>query len=173
MTHAYNSIVKDGYFTPFGSLTPAQEKCKNLLNENLRDLLEIRLRERYINEITSCITANPVEENEPLFPENFSQYQFYEMFLNIIDFVDKFDFLISCLAGGVCKVYKGFEERFHWVILNVLTFSTTIIPKRPPQVLLLGTDDMREHIGIDSSSHKDYSRDNNNINDDNNNNEEQ
>ena len=116
----------------FGTLSPIQRRCKEFTEHVLQEILAIRQRERYLNDIKACITGYPPEdEAEPFVPENFSQYQFFLPFEDIIDYTHRFDFLMCCLAAGVCKVHKGFEERFQRAMLQVLTFRSTTNPSTP------------------------------------------
>lgn len=116
----------------FGTLSPIQRRCKEFTESTLEEVLAIRQRERYLNNIKACITGYPpADEEEPFVPENFSQYQFFLPFEDIIDYTDRFDFLMCCLAAGVCKVHKGFEERYQQSLLKVLTFRATTSPATP------------------------------------------
>ena len=132
MTHIFNKIMDGGYFMAFGTLSPIQQRCKEFTEATLQEVLAIRQRERYLNNIKACITGYPpADEEEPFVPENFSQYQFFLPFEEIIDYTDRFDFLMCCLAAGVCKVHKGFEERYQQSLLKVLTFRATTNPTTP------------------------------------------
>ncbi|CUG93086.1 Hypothetical protein, putative [Bodo saltans] len=143
MAHIFDEIVNGGYFVGFGGLTPEQEACKQFTADNLPALLHIRQREKYVKEIRVCCCGyGEADEDEPLEDNNFSQFQFYLPYTNdLIFFHDKFDFLIKCVAHGVCKVETGFEERYSEAILQVLTFRDTTVPESPLYVL-----DLRQEL---------------------------
>jgi hypothetical protein len=143
MAQVFDDIVNGGYFVGFGGLTPEQEACKQFTAEHLPALLHIRQREKYVKEIRVCCCGYGVsDEDEPLEDNNFSQFQFYLPYTNdLIFFHDKFDFLIKCVAHGVCKIESGFEERYSEAILQVLTFRDTTVPESPLYVL-----DLRQEL---------------------------
>lgn len=131
MSEIFDRIVSGGYFVGFGGLTPEQEHCKEFTRQNLDALLHVRQREKFVKEIRVCCCGyGPADEEEPMEDNNFSQFQFYLPFTNdIIFFEDKFDFLVKCVANGVCKVEVGFEERYLQAVLDTLTFRDTTVPE--------------------------------------------
>lgn len=137
MATVFDNIISGGYFVGFGGLTPEQEACKKFTADNLDALLHIRQREKFVKEIRVCCCGyGEADEDEPLEDNNFSQFQFYLPYTNdLIFFHDKFDFLIKCVANGVCKIETGFEERYSEAILQVLTFRDTTVPEAPLFVL--------------------------------------
>jgi hypothetical protein len=149
MSKVFDDIVNGGYFVGFGGLTPEQESCKQLTRDNLDALLHVRQREKFVKEVRVCCCGyGESDEDEPLEDNNFSQFQFYLPYTNdLIFFHDKFDFLIKCVAHGVCKIESGFEERFASTLLQVLTFRDTTIPQSPEFVLDLRTQMTPRTVG--------------------------
>ena len=137
MSNVFDSIMSHGYYTPFGGLTEEQLHCKSFTNENLHAILHVRQREKFVREVQVCCCGYcSSDEDEPMLDSHFSQFQFYKPWIEeIIYFHDKFDFLVKCIANGVCKVEAGFEERYVTAILDVLTFRDTTIPASPQYVL--------------------------------------
>lgn len=137
MAHIFNRIISGGYWVTFGTMSPQQQECKTYTASMLEELLAVRQREKYVSEVKACICGYPpADEAEPMVPENFSQYQFYlPIEREIVAFVDRFDYLVCCVANGICKIHKGFEERYERALLTVMTFRTAMVPSSPQQVL--------------------------------------
>jgi hypothetical protein len=156
MSSVFDAIVAGGYFVGFGGLTPEQEACKQFTKDNLDVILHVRQREKFVKEIRVCCCGyNASDEDEPMEDNNFSQFQFYTPFTHtLVSFEDKFDFLIKCVANGVCKVETGFEERYTQTILEVLTFRDTTVPASPHHVLDLVTLATPRTVGEISRTHE-------------------
>jgi len=127
----------EGYYTQFGGLSPQQEECKRFAVEHLDQILHIRQRERFLHDLKVCLCGYcEADEEEPLEASAFSQFQFYKPYIELlVPFRDKFDYLMKCVAHGVCRVFEGFEERFMLTMLRVLTFRDVAPPEHPEYVL--------------------------------------
>lgn len=137
MAAVFNRIIEEGYWVAFGSLSAAQQQCKADTADAIDDLFAVRQRERFVHEVKTCVAGYPpADENEPLVPESFSQFQFYiPLERELVSFVDRFDYLICCIANGICKIQPGFEERYARALLNIMTFRTALVPAAPLRVL--------------------------------------
>ena len=140
MAEVFDALVA-GYFQSFGNLTSEQTHCRQFTIDHLDELTSSRQREKYLQEVVVCIGGfSKWDEEEPLEPCNFSQYQFYQPFtFDLVFYVDKFDFLIKCIAKGVCRIAGGFEERYEEALINAMTFRAVTTPEKPQQVLELRT----------------------------------
>jgi hypothetical protein len=129
--------VAHGYFTPFGGLTTEAAQCRTFTLEKLPALLHVRQREKFVKEVQVCCCGyGSADEDEPMLDSHFSQFQFFRPWIEeIIFFHDKFDYLVKCVAHGVCKIEEGFAERYVTALLDVLTFRDTTIPHAPEHVL--------------------------------------
>lgn len=137
MAELFESIAAGGYFQPFGGLTAEQQQCKDFTQKHLDDLLCARQREKFLKEVKVCACGfGPADEDEPMDLNNFSQLQFFEPYTNdLVFFVDKFDFIVLCVAHGVCKIHPGFEDRYMAAILKAMTFKHLFPPAVPEYVL--------------------------------------
>eukprot|EP01006_Ploeotia_vitrea_P006172 TRINITY_DN12458_c0_g1_i1.p1 TRINITY_DN12458_c0_g1~~TRINITY_DN12458_c0_g1_i1.p1 ORF type:complete len:219 (+),score=24.36 TRINITY_DN12458_c0_g1_i1:76-732(+) len=115
------------YYAPFSNarFTPEQEACMEQLQQYIEPLFYKKSRERYLNELVLCCTGYAEEDSEEMVdPTTFSQYQFYEAYTKrLVDFTDKFDFLIMCLYHNVCIVHQRHTERFLKLLHAILTFG--------------------------------------------------
>jgi hypothetical protein len=133
----FDSIIESGYYAPFGRLTAAQAECKQFTVKHMDELLRTRQREKFLRDVTVCACGfGEADEEEPMDEANFSQHQFFLPFTyDLVFFVDKFDFVVKCVAHGVCKVADGFEDRYMRALLTAMTFRHLFIPAKPEQVL--------------------------------------
>lgn len=137
MAELFEKIIAEGYYQPFGGLTEEQEQCRAFTQQHLEELLCARQREKYVKEVKVCACGyGPSDEDEPMDLSNFSQVQFFDPFTNdLVFFVDKFDFIVLCVAHGVCKIHPGFEERYMRTLITAMTFKHIFVPAAPEQVL--------------------------------------
>jgi hypothetical protein len=137
MAELFERITQGGYYQPFGGLTGEQEQCRDFTMKHLDNLLVARQREKYVKEVIVCACGFcPADEDEPMDLSNFSQVQFFEPYTDeLVFFVDKFDFVVLCIAHGVCKVHTGFEDRYVAAVLSAMTFKHLFVPAKPEAVL--------------------------------------
>lgn len=130
MAEVFDALIHKGYGRTLPTkqrLTPAQLACRNFVEQNHQIILFSKLRERYLRDITICCGGfQGSDQDEPLTISHFSQQQFFTAFDELIYFVDKFDFLIQCLANGICNVAEGFESRFREVTLRVMICANQV-----------------------------------------------
>ena len=136
MSQLFDDISR-GYYQPFSSFTLEQERCRTFTRTKLQPLLAMRQRDKYINEVRVCVAGlGTADEEQPLEEESFSQFQFFRPYVeDLVYFEDKFDFLVKCVASGVCRIPTGFEDRYIHALLQVLTFRELLPPAHPEQVL--------------------------------------
>jgi hypothetical protein len=137
MAEVFEQIMQGGYFVPFGNCSASQLECKEFTAAHLQELLSARQREKFMKEIRVCVCGyGPADEDEEMEEGNFSQYQFFRPYHeDLVFFVDKFDFIICCVAHGVCRVQAGFEHRMMCALLSVLTHKHCTVPSAPDHVL--------------------------------------
>lgn len=136
MAELFDAIIKEGYFMPFGNMSPAQKECQEFTKKNIKDLTSARQREKYLKELRVCVCGyEPNDESEEMEQNNFSQYQFFKPYMDLVFHVDKFDFIILCVSCATCRVQAGFEHRYMCALMSALTFKQFTVPEQPEQVL--------------------------------------
>lgn len=137
MCELFQSVISGGYYIPFGNLTPPQLECKAFTSTNLADLTSARQREKFVKDVRVCLCGyGGADEDEEMEENSFSQYQFFSPYRNdIVFFVDKFDYMLCCVAYGVCRVQAGFEHRYMCSVMSALTFKQFTVPASPSFVL--------------------------------------
>jgi hypothetical protein len=125
MAELFDRLVADGYGRPF-ALSAAQRDCRDLTRSVLNDVLFSRQREKHVRDVKVCVGGfAEYDADEPLDESCFSQLQFFTPYTHdLVFFVDRYDFLVKCVAHGVCKVAEGFERRYAATLAAVLDNGT-------------------------------------------------
>lgn len=130
MAEVFDKLILQGYGRTSSSsqrFTHSQLSCRSFVQDNLRSILFSKNRERHLREIVICVGGFVgSDQDETLQLSHFTQQQFFEPYDSLVFYVDKFDFLLSCISKGVCTVAEGFEARFKQVILEVIVAGNQV-----------------------------------------------
>lgn len=138
MSELFEKTVEAGFSRVLATKSEGQLACRKMIQQNLGQLLFVRLRERFLKEVVICIGAFVgSDEDECLTLTSFSQQQMFTAYDSLVYQCDKIDFLFRALAHGICVVAIGFEERLMVTVLEAVT-NQSAPPERvlaKPQIL--------------------------------------
>eukprot|EP00668_Euglena_longa_P033625 GGOE01043224.1.p1 GENE.GGOE01043224.1~~GGOE01043224.1.p1 ORF type:complete len:683 (+),score=137.42 GGOE01043224.1:77-2125(+) len=104
------------------NLSAAQKQARHLLTEHLNELLSVKNRSVYLHQLILIVCGYGKEdEDAEMTSSTFSEYIFFKVFTeDLVQFEDKFDFLLLCLSQWVCSIRHEFVNSFLHLVSDML-----------------------------------------------------